>query len=191
MNFLKKYLWLLLTIFFAVLSIWIFIYFETSLSLRVMVILLAVIGLFGIRSGLEEIIILLVLYLGLYDLYNIRYGFAIPLSLIILAVFILTILIFLSWYRFKRVEGSLNKNLLQLYCVVIGLVVMEVFLTMYFWQVDPKTKSLVIVTIFYVIIRIFYLYINNVLNSKKIAILILISFLILGLVLIFNFLYSF
>ncbi|MFA6492673.1 MAG: hypothetical protein WCV58_00835 [Patescibacteria group bacterium] len=141
---------------------------------------------FATIRGSSEILVLVILYLGLYDLYNIRYGLAVPLSLILLAVFGLTLITFTLWLHFRKIIKDLNKDLLWLYLVTIGLIVMEIFLTMSFWPVDPKIKSLVIVIIFYIICRTFYLYVNNVLNSKKVIVFILISLFILGAVLVFN-----
>lgn len=190
MKIIFKYSWQFLAIFTLVLVILGFFYFEASIFLRVMVIVLGAVGLMTIRST-SEILTLLILYLGLYDLYNIRYGLAVPLSVIILVVFGFTLLVFLLWANFRKIPHSLDKNLQRLYLVTTGLVVMEVFLTMSFWPVDPKIKSLVIVTIFYIISRVFYLYVNNMLHLKKVMAFIAISLLILGAVLVFNIFYGF
>lgn len=184
MKFLSKNLWKYLAIFILALVIFGFFYFEMSLFLRISLVMLGLIGLLTISST-ADIIVFLILYFGLYDLYNIRYGLAIPLSLILLVVFALVLLVFFLWIRLSKFP-QLEKNFLWFYAVTMGLIVIEIFLTMSFWPVDPKIKSLVIVVIFYIIFRIFYLHINNVLNSKKIVFLILVSMLILGAVLAFN-----
>jgi len=155
-----------------------------------MAILLGLLGLLTI-SSMGEILSLVILYLGLYDLYNIRYSLAIPLALIITIVFFLSMLVFYLETRFNKMAQNLAKNLFLLYLLTTGLIVMEIFLTMSFWPVDPKIKSLVIVIVFYLVLRIFYLYINNVLNLKKIVTLILICALVLGIVVAFNMWFGF
>lgn len=190
MKTLSKYIWSFLCLIALILGVVGFFYFETSILLRILVIILGLIGLLTVRNT-SEILVLLTLYLGLYDLYNIRYGLALPLSVIILVVFGLTLLCFSLWYHFQKHPPYLDKNILLLYLVIIGLVVMELFLTMSFWPVDPKIKGLVIVVIFYIISRVFYLYINNVLNLKKTIIFVFVCLLILGVVLSFNMFYGF
>lgn len=185
-----KLAWNLLIIVQLGLIILGFFYFETSLILKVLILLLMLIGILCLRPT-PEILLYLILYLGLYDLYNVRYGLAIPLAIIIAIVFGLSCLIFYQESRFRQFLKELDKNLLLLFMTSIGLIILEIFLTMTFWPVDPKIKSLAIVIVFYVLTRVFYFYVNNVLNLKKIIILLGISFLILGSALIFNFLIGF
>lgn len=174
-----------------------FFYFETSLFLKILVVLLGLTSLFSL-SAAPEIIITLILYLGLYVLYNVRYGLAVPLALIMILVFGLTILVFYLEYRYRKTVVAdktqelqeATRNIVLVYLLTTGLVVLEIFLAMSFWPVDPKIKSLVITVIFCLICRIFYLYINSVLNLKKIVVFILISILILGGVLAFNMFYG-
>ncbi|MCL5407028.1 MAG: hypothetical protein M1429_00820 [Patescibacteria group bacterium] len=190
MKIISKYLWEILGALVLILVVLGFFYFETSTILRVLVVILGLLSLMAIRSA-SEILALLIFYLGLYDFYNIRYGLAVPLFLIILTVFGLTIFTFSLWIHFQKLSQRQDKNILWLYGITTGLIAMEIFLTMSFWPVEPKVKSLVIVVVFYIISRIFYLYINNVLNSKKIVVFILISLLILGAVLAFNLFFGF
>lgn len=189
MKSLKASLWKYVAALSLLLVIAVFFYFESSFALRFMVVFLGLIGLFSFKQT-PEILTLFVLYLGLYDLYNIRYGLAVPLSLILIAVFSLAVFVFFIWTKFAKFS-ALNKDIFLLYLIIAGLAVMEIFLTMSFWPVDPKIKSLVIVTAFGILIKVFYLYVNNVLNLKKTAIFILISLLVLGGVLLFNMLYSY
>lgn len=167
-----------------------FYYFEPSITLRILAIILSFIAILTIRS-VSEILVLLILYLGLFDLYNMRYLLAVPLYLVILLVFGLTIFTFLLWGNLHQILKNLNKDFLWLYSIVTGLIAIEIFLTMTFWPVEPKIKSLAYVIVFYIIARIFYLYVNSVLNLKKIIIFILINLIILGIVLVFNMLMFF
>lgn len=180
-----KILWQIFTIFALILVIAGFFYFELSWTLRILVILLGISGLIFFTQALEYII-LVIFYLGLYDLYNIRYGLAVPLSLILLITFILSSFLFYLQSYFNKGTDNINKNIFNLYLITSGLITIEIFLTMSFWPVDPKTKSLVIVIVYYLISKIFYLYINNVLHLKKVASLIIVSILILGGVIVFG-----
>lgn len=175
----------LLAIPLLILVIFGFFYFEANFWIRFLVILLAALGVLSFKSQ-PEMLILLVLYLGLDNLYNIRYSLAVPLSFIMLAVYLLATLSFYLEARASKILPAAEKNLFLLYGATCGLVGLEIFLTMTFWPVDPKIKSLVIVFVFFLIWRLFYFYINNVLHLKRTLILILVTLVILGLVLFFN-----
>lgn len=190
MKIFSKYFGIFLSIVSLALVIFGFFYFETSLPVRVMVILLGLLGLATIKSS-SEILVILIFYLGLYDLYNIRYGLAVPLSIILMLVFGFSVLAFELLSFFQKMRERVPKNIFLLYLLTIGLIVLEIFLAMTFWPVDPKIKGLVIVIIFYILYRLFYLYINNVLNLKKATVFIFFSILILSLVLLFNFFLGF
>lgn len=179
-----------MTILMLVLAIAGVFYFEVSSIFRILVILLGLLSL-TFLSSLSEMIILVTLYFGLFDLYNIRYGLAVPLSIIMLFVLGLALFLFYAQLNISARQKNLNQNVLWLYLITAGLIVLELFLTMSFWPVDPKTKSFVIVIVFYLILRIFYLYIDNVLNFRRIAVFVLINFLILGIILIFNWKFGF
>lgn len=165
-------------------------YFEVSFIFRILVVLLGLLSL-AFFSTMPEIIFLVILYFGLFDLYNIRYGLAVPLSVIMLLVFALSLFLFYSQLKIARREKNLDKNLTWLYLLTTGLIILEIFLTMSFWPVDPKIKSFVMIIVFYLISKIFYLYIDSVLNLKKVLVLALVSFFILGGILIFNWRFGF
>lgn len=95
-----------------------FCYFETSLFLKIAVVVLGLIGFLGLKTA-PEILILLIYYLGLYDLYNIRYGLAVPLSIIILLVFLFTVFIFYVWLGLQKIP-NLEKILFG--CILLPLV---------------------------------------------------------------------
>ena len=183
-------LWKILFFFVLILAIWGFFYFEPSLILRILVILLGLIG-WSFFKSFPEMIVLITFYLGLYDLYNIRYGLAIPLSIIMVIVFVLALFLFYILAYFNKLTESLKKNVLWLYLLTIGLIALEIFLAMSFWPVDPKIKSLVIVIVFAIISKVFYLYINSMLNLKRIAVFIIVSMIVLGSILAFNWWFSY
>lgn len=178
----------LITILALFLVIWGFFYFETSTILRILVVLLGLVGIWQI-SNLPEILILVIFYLGLYDLYNIRYGLAIPMAVILVGVLGLTSLLFYYQSRLSKFEFPQNRFWVLL--LVTCLIVLEIFLTMSLWPVDPKTKSLVIAVVFYLATRIVYLHINNVLSLKKAAGYLLAGVLTLGLVLAISWWFGF
>jgi len=156
-----------------------FFVFESSLTIRILVLLLGLIGLFQINK-LPEFLVLIDLYLALYVLYNIRYGLAVPMSIILVMVIILAI--FLSYVNFHLKEGQpLPRERLWVYLLVIGLLVLEVFLTMSFWPFDPKTKTLTVVTCFYIFSRAVYFQANNMLSLKRMSGILAVSTVLLGL----------
>lgn len=183
-------LWIVVGFITCFLVIWGFFYFEASLLLRIMIILFALAGLVAVKTS-PEIFLLLIFYLGLYDLYNIRYGLALPLALILAGVFGFSLLIFYLEARLNKILACLDKNIFLFYLLLVGLMVLEIFLVMTFWPVDPKIKSLVIVIVFYLTSKIFYLYANSVINLKKIVVLIGVSILILAVVIAFNLWFGF
>jgi len=162
-----------------------FFYFEFSLILRILVILLGLFGL-GMYKRDPEILILIILYLGLYDCYNIRYGLALPLVIILLAVLGLSSFLFYMFAWSNQIIQNLAKERFFLYLVTAGLVILEIFLAMSFWPVDPKIKSLVIVVVFYLISKIFYLYAHNMLNLKRTIGFIMAGIIVLISVIVFN-----
>lgn len=178
-------LWKLSLYALAIFVIWGFFYFEPSTILRVFVILLVVIGLASIRM-MPEIFIVVLLYLALYDLYNVLYGLAIPLALVIIVVFFLTVFLFFWQSSFSKIDKNLDKNIFRLYQMTTGLVILEIFLVMYLWPVEPKLKGLVISVVFYLLLRLFYLYANRVLNLKRALPLVIVTLVILATVLAAN-----
>lgn len=165
-------------------------YFEVSLISRILVVLLGITSLMFF-SLMPEIVFLVILYFGLFVLYNIRYGLAVPLSAVMVLVFGLVSFLFYAQLKTSGRFKKLNRDFIWLYLLTNGLIVLEFFLAMSFWPVDPKTKSFVIVVIYYLISKIFYLYIDSVLNLKKVLVFVLISFLILAAILIFNWQFGF
>jgi len=187
--FSTKFLKLLLVVL-LVLSTAGFFYFENSLILRILVVALALISLWQINSS-SEIILLLTLYLSFYDLYNVHYWRGIPIALIIIAVFLISMLLFYAQTTFSKAKEIIEKNVFKVYLLVMGLSVVEVFLAMDLWPADPRTKSLVLAVIFYLVMKTIYLYANSMLNFKRIIGSIVVSILIFGIIIILSFFQSF
>lgn len=184
-NFLKVSLVALLALAIAG-----FFYFENSLILRMLVVVLGLISLWQINS-IDEIILLLTLYLSFYDLYNIHYWRGIPIAIIILAVLLITILLFYAQTTFSKAKEIIEKDIFKVYSLVIGLSIIELFLAMDLWPVDPRTKSLVLAIIFFLISKTIYLYANSMLSFKRMVGFIVVSVLILGIIVILSFFQGF
>jgi len=167
-----------------------FWYFETSIILKILALILSGAGLVVAFSRVpekpplssrRELLILFVLYLGLFSLYNLLYGLSIPLYLVMLAVLALVAGLFFGLLTLDRLESLISPPLFWVFVVLVGLVILETFLSLSFWPVDPKIKSLIIVVIFYLIENLIYLYTHNVLKLKRIIGFLTAGFLILGL----------
>jgi hypothetical protein len=181
----KLILGLLLTV-----SVCGFFYFEQSAILRTLIVILSLISFSLVffynsetptSSNRREILVVLILYLGIFSLYNLLYGLGIQLYLIMIAVWLLVTLLFIGLLILDRMDKLVSKTLFSLFACLNGLVILEVFLSLSFWPIDPKIKSLVLVVIFYLVVNLFYLYANNMLRFKKTFGYILISLIILAL----------
>ena len=126
-----------------------------------------------------------------YFLYNVRYSLAIPMAVILVAVFMITILLFYSLNQFIKYPITIDKQKFNLFIVVTGLVILEIFLTMSLWPVDPNIKSLSLAVSFYLIFKIVYLELAGMLNLKKIRGFAIASFLILSAVIATSWLMGF
>lgn len=154
-----------------------FWYFESSLILRIAVIVLGVISLilafFNVPekpqlSSRRELLILLILYLGLFSIYNLLYGLSIPLFIVMLAILLLVCSLFFGLIMIDRVNTLISKPLFNLFIILMGLVILEIFLSLSYWPVDPRFKSLIIVVIFYLITNLIYLHVHSMLKLKRI-----------------------
>jgi hypothetical protein len=154
-----------------------FWYFESSLWLKIIVVLvLAALLVWSLLRRTEkavlrsqnELIVLLALYLGLFTLYNALYGLGIPLYLVMVGVMLLVSGLFFASLVLDKLETLINTPLLWVFLITAGLVILETFLSLSFWPIDPKIKSLIIVVIFYVITNSIYLFAHNMLKFKKI-----------------------
>jgi hypothetical protein len=168
----------LINLTLLILAIYGFFYFETSIIIRLLVIFLGLLSI-SLMAKFGELLVLVTFYLSLDVLYNIRYGLAVPMSLILIAVFGLAIFLFYTSLSLKN-DLSLEKDVLLVYLLVVGLILVEIFQVMSFWPVDPKTKVLTMTIVFYALSKTVYLYINNVLSLKRISGILAVSIVILG-----------
>lgn len=154
-----------------------FFYFESSLIIRILVIFLGLVGLIQMAK-MPEILVMIDLYLSLFVLYNLRYGLAVPMSIILILVTIISVFLFYVNFRFREGQSIIRERF-GVYLAVIGLLIVEIFLAMSFWPVDPKTKTLTIVILFFVFSRAVYFQANNMLSLKRISGILTVSVIVL------------
>lgn len=132
----------------------------------------------------SELGIILSIFLGILSLYNLLYNLNVPLFLAITAVFILSAFlchIFITWEIDEKNE---LKDTFLFFAVLNALIILEIFLSLYFWPVSPEIKSLIIAVIFYLASNLIYLYIHNVLHLKRTVGFISVSFILVGIILL-------
>jgi hypothetical protein len=97
-------------------------------------------------------------------------------------VAVLGLVAFLYYFLVKisHLSQELEKKVSLAYLATISLIVLEIFLAMSLWPVDPKTKALVIVIVFYLSLRLIYLNAHHVLNLKRASGFVITSLLILA-----------
>ena len=158
------------------LSVWGFVFFEESGLLRALVIILAVIAALSIVFITEsservptrvEAVGLFILYLSILSIYNYLFSSSLPLVLVMLAILCLVSLTFYLLITFYRSREMIDRKNTEFYIGLISLVTLEVFLSLYFWPIAPDLKSLIIVVIFYLLIHLVYLSLQNMLRLRK------------------------
>lgn len=161
-------------------------YFDSSVILRGLSIGLIIIGLISINRN-PEIIVLSLIYFVSYDLYNLRYGLAMPLAIEMVIIWILTI--FLGYFYLRQLKSLIfpNRNYLFSYMLVWSLVILEIFLIMSFWPVDPRIKAFMIAIPFFLIGKTFYLNMHSMLSLKRMTSFLIISIIIMGIVYSLNY----
>jgi len=174
-------------------AIWGFWYFEESLTLRILILGLSIFSLalaFLTKdnklqfSSRRELLMLLILYLGLFSLYNLLYSQNIPLYLIMIAILALVSILLYSLLSLDEIDKIMGLPIFQVFIFIMGLTILEVFLSLYFWPIEPEVKSLIIVVVFYLIISLIYLYVHSMLRLKRIAGYLIVCFLILTIILL-------
>jgi len=186
---------LLITV--LIVSVWGFWYFEESLFLRILSIVFALGGVWLVfRKSAEtskltsqrELLVLFILYLGFLSFYNLLYGMNLPIYVILSGISILTVVTFYSLFGLDDFKNLLGKEVFHVLIALLTIVVLELFLSLYFWPVAPETKSLILVVILYLIMSLVYLHIHSMLRLKRVAGYLVVSLLILGAILLITWL---
>jgi len=169
-----------------------FFYTEESLMLKIFAVVLAVVALgIAFRGGKSktvsskyELLSLLIMYLGVFAAFNFLYTVNLPLYAAMVLIFILTILVTLSMFSLDGVKTLIAKEIYHGLIVLLGLVILEAFLALYFLSIDPVLKSLFIIVVYYFLINFVYLYMNSMLRLKKVIGFVIISLIILAAIVI-------
>ncbi|AKM82506.1 TPA: hypothetical protein DD449_01860 [Candidatus Berkelbacteria bacterium] len=166
-----------------------FLFFEENVTLKILAIILVLIGVlltFKERpsgtSSRFELINLTILYLGFFSIYNLLYGVNLPLYIAMILVIVLIGLVFYPSLVIDEIGKSLSKEIINVYVVLTGFAIIELFLSLYFWPIDPGVKSLVLVVAYYQISSLVYFSSRSMLRLNKIGGYLLVNFLILVIV---------
>lgn len=172
-------------------SVYGFFYFEGSALLRALIIFISLFGLTKIflqprldkpaTTSRGEVLVLLILYLGFFALYNMLYGLGIPLYVVMVAVWLIVATLFTGVMMVDRFDLALTQPNFWFLVSLVGLSTLELFLSLTFWPIDPSLKSLFLVVFFYLGTNVIYLHIHNVLRFKKMLGYSIISLIILSL----------
>ena len=169
-----------------------FWYFESSMLIKTSATILVLIGLFmifkksknqlNLLNSQFELASILSVYLGVFSLYNFIYSINFPIYIVMVMILILVTITAFTTLSMDRINESLNKELFYSFILLMGLIVTEVFLSLYFWPINVEIKSLVLVVVFYQIMTLIYLYVRSMLRLNKIAGFLIVNFLILVIV---------
>lgn len=168
-------------------SIYGFWYFEESVILRIFILMIAALGLFSAFKKTKqehfaskfELLSLLIMYLGIFTIYNILYSINLPLYICMIIVLVLVVALLYSMLSLDNIGNLLPKEVFRGLILLLGLVILEIFLGLYFLPIDPAAKSLSLVVVFYLINSLIYLYIYSMLRLKKILGYLIVSVVIL------------
>lgn len=169
----------------TILGFW---YFESSNLLKIIILILAFSGLiFALRNKKTqhfaskfELLSLLILYLGVFTIFNMLYIFNLPLYAAMIVILALVTALFYSTLSLDQADHFLPKEIFQSLILLLGLVILEIFLGLYFWPIDFEAKSLILVIVFYLIVSLIYLYIHSMLRLRKILGYVVVSIFILA-----------
>jgi len=169
-----------------------FWYFESSMLIKILATVLVLIGLImSLKKGQNqsnllnsrfEILSLLSVYLGVFTLYNLIYSINFPIYIVMIMIMILVTMTAFTTLAMDKVDESLSKEIFYSFILLMGLIVTEVFLSLYFWPINVEIKSLILVVVFYQIMTLIYLYVRSMLRLNKIAGFLIVNFLILAIV---------
>lgn len=113
-----------------------------------------------IKYHSQDWFIILILFLGFFSLYSLYLGVNWSLGLIMLGALAL---IFFTYYCYIK-EHDIYSLIYTLLAAILGL---ELFVTLIVWPIDPKDKSLILVSSFYFFTEIVKLKEVKQLNWKK------------------------
>ena len=144
-----------------------FLNFETSWAVKIIIaaLTMTVIIYFFWKKN-SELVILVLYFLSLFDVYNLYFMLGLPLWFSMLLAFCLSgaVLYFLFVIKKKNIE----KNLALFYAAFYALVALEVFLSLIPWPADPRNKAMIILGIFYLFYNTVFLKGDNEWEFKRV-----------------------
>lgn len=112
--------------------------------------LLVAIALYEIWEGWQKKsfsnLVFLDFFLVLVFLYNAYYSYVWPLVYIMLSVVLAAILFHFIYHEINLLS---RKEIFKFESAFLGLIILEIFIVLKFWPIDPKVKSFIIAAFFY------------------------------------------
>ncbi len=109
-------------------------------------------------------ILSLTAFLCFWLIYNFYFAYTLPLWLSMVIVLIISLILF--YYFFWSL--SIFENIIFPFSALMGLVILEVFLILAFWAIDPTTRSLLMIIVFYPLLNLILARTRNELNRSKV-----------------------
>ena len=169
-----------------------FWYFESSMLIKIIATVLVLIGLIiSLKKGQNqsnllnsrfEMLSLLSVYLGVFTLYNLIYSINFPIYIVMVMILILVTMTVFTTLAMDKIDELLSREIFYSFILLMGLIVTEVFLSLYFWPINVEIKSLVLVVVVYQIMTLIYLYVRSMLRLNKIIGFLIVNILILAIV---------
>lgn len=135
---------LLLLVFWGTAS---FFLFKSPLLAEIVVAVFALIAIFLILSDKGELPLLYFInFINFYAFYGLLFTYNLPLYLIMIGI----LLVSGSSFFFLG-QKLIRKNHFYFYFLLFVILILELFLTLSFWLVNPLTRSLVLVVFVYIL----------------------------------------
>jgi len=145
-----------------------FFHFEYTWFYKLAIVAMSFIGLIWyLGQGKLDFAIYLVFALAVYNLDNLNLVSGWQLFLIMFFIIVLNSYLFYLMLFFDS-ETDISLNFLIFYTVLFDLFVIEIFLSLSYWPANPISKSIILVSLFYLFYQIAYYRFQNMLQLKKI-----------------------
>ncbi|MFA6423442.1 MAG: hypothetical protein WCW17_03260 [Patescibacteria group bacterium] len=131
----------------------------------------------------SDFALMLLAFLAYYNIYNFLFirpfGYNFPIGLGMVLAVLLAVYLFYFGLIIKESTHE-NEELWSYYASIIGLIILEVFLVLVPWQIDPKNKAMILLVAFYLSWGLVCSRIENVLSLKKVFIYMILSVMVLS-----------
>lgn len=164
----------------TLLSFW---YFESSVFIKILALILAAAGIFLAakkKSPQYELASLLTVYFGAFTFYNLIYVVNFPIYMVMILILILLMTVAFTALTMDGINELMGREVFLSLIFLLGLISVEVFLSLYFWPINLEIKSLVLVVIFYQTTSLIYLYVRSMLRLNRVVGFLIVNLLILA-----------